>query len=110
MAMIAPFGSPAEAVKAIEPPTSKGGPLTEKPDYTAMLTEARRRFPVAAFLIPTLPRKSAQPISLRLRQHADWPPNGRSTLRFDAATGRVLRARPALTLPPPSAPRRRGQP
>src|SRR3546814_21036061 len=39
MAMIAPFGSPAEAVKAIEPPKYKGGPLTEKPDYTAMLTE-----------------------------------------------------------------------
>ena len=99
MAMIAPFGSPAEAVKAIEPPKYKGGPLTEKPDYTAMLTEARRRFPDAEFRILSLPRKAGEPISLRMRQQAEWLPNGRSTLWFDAATGEVLGARDALALP-----------
>ena len=100
MAMIAPFGSPAEAVKAIEPPKYKGGPLTEKPDYTAMLTEARRRFPDAEFRILSLPRKAGEPISLRMRQQAEWLPNGRSTLWFDAATGRVLGARNALAMAP----------
>jgi uncharacterized iron-regulated membrane protein len=99
MVMIAPFGSPAEAAKAIEPPKYKGGPLTGKSDYTAMLTEARRRFPDAEFRILSLPRKPGDPISLRMRQQAEWLPNGRSTLWFDAATGELLGARDALAMP-----------
>src|SRR3546814_8271101 len=82
MAMIAPFGSPAEAVKAIEPPKYKGGPLTEKPDYTALLTEARRRFHDAEFHILSPPRKAGEPISLRMRQQAEWLPHGRPTPRL----------------------------
>jgi uncharacterized iron-regulated membrane protein len=99
MVMIAPFGSPAEAAKAIEPPKYKGGALAEKPDYTAMLTAARHRFPGAEFRILSLPRKAGDPIMLRMRQQAEWLPNGRSTLWFDAATGEVLGARDALTMP-----------
>lgn len=100
MVMIAPFGSPAEAAKAIEPPKYRGGPLTGKPDYTAMLTEARHRFPDAEFRILSLPRKPGDPIMLRMRQQAEWLPNGRSTLWFDAATGELLGARDALKLAP----------
>lgn len=99
MVMIAPFGSPAEAAKAFEPPKYKSGPLAEKPDYTAMLTEARRRFPNAEFRILSLPRKAGDPISLRMKQPAEWLPNGRTTVAFDAATGKVLAARDALELP-----------
>jgi len=99
MVMIAPFGSPAEAAKAIEPPKYKGGPLAGKPDYAAMLTEARRRFPDAEFRILSLPRKPGDPIMLRMRQQAEWLPNGRSTLWFDAATGKLLGARDALAMP-----------
>lgn len=99
MVMIAPFGSPAEAAKAIEPPKYKGGLLTGKPDYTAMLAEGRRRFPDAEFRILSLPRKPGDPISLRMRQQAEWLPNGRSTLWFDAATGELLGARDALAMP-----------
>ncbi|WP_184646505.1 PepSY domain-containing protein [Sphingopyxis sp. JAI128] len=99
MMMIAPFGSPAEAAKAIEPPKYKGGPLATKPDYAAMLAEARRRFPDAEFRILSLPRKTGDPISLRMRQQAEWLPNGRSTLWFDAASGKLLGARDALAMP-----------
>ena len=99
MVMIAPFGSPAEAAKAIEPPKYKGGPLVGKPDYTAMLAEARRRFPDAVFRILSLPRKPGDPISLRMRQQAEWLPNGRSTLWFDAANGELLGVRDALAMP-----------
>ena len=99
MVMIAPFGSPAEAAKAIEPPKYKGGPLVGKPDYTAMLAEARRRFPDAEFRILSLPRKPGDPISLRMRQQAEWLPNGRSTLWFDAANGELLGVRDALAMP-----------
>src|SRR3546814_21170129 len=65
-----------------------------------MLTEARRRFHDAEFRILSLPRKAGEPISLRMRQQAEWLPNGRSTLWFDAATGRVLGARNALAMAP----------
>lgn len=100
LGVVAPFGSPAETAKALEPPKYKGGPLAEKPDYTAMLTEAHRRFPDAEFRIISLPRKAGDPISLRLKQPAEWLPNGRTTLWFDAATGEVLGARDALAMPP----------
>lgn len=98
MIMVAPFGSPAETARALEPPKYKGGPLAGKPGYTAMLAEARRRFPDAEFRILSLPRKPGDPISLRMKQPAEWLPNGRTTLAFDAATGEVLGSRDALKL------------
>lgn len=100
MAMVAPFGPVAETVKSMEPPKYESGPLAAKPDYAAMLAEARRRFPGAEFRILSLPRKAGEPISLRMRQQAEWLPNGRTTLWFDAATGRVLGARDALAMAP----------
>ena len=99
MAMIAPFGSPAAAARAMKPPKYASGPLAAQPDYAAMLTEARRRFPDAEFRILSLPRKAGDPIMLRMRQQAEWLPNGRSTLWFDAATGKLLGARDALAMP-----------
>lgn len=65
-----------------------------------MLTEGRRRFPDAEFRILSLPRKPGDPISLRMKQPAEWLPNGRTTMAFDAATGQVLGARDALNLAP----------
>src|SRR3546814_19586551 len=70
-----------------------------------MLAEAHRRFPTAEFRILSLPRRAGDPISLRMRQPAEWLPNGRTTLWFDAATGRLLGARDALAM----APRRCGR-
>ncbi|WP_184095593.1 PepSY-associated TM helix domain-containing protein [Sphingopyxis panaciterrulae] len=100
MAMVAPFGPVAETVKSMEPPKYESGPLAAKPDYAAMFAAARRRFPTAEFRILSLPRKAGDPISLRMRQQAEWLPNGRTTLWFDAATGRILGARDALAMAP----------
>lgn len=97
--IVAPFGPVAETAKALNPPKYKGGPLADKPDYTAMLTEGRRRFPDAEFRILSLPRKPGDPISLRMKQPAEWLPNGRTTIIFDARTGKVLAARDALAMP-----------
>ncbi|WP_432770910.1 MAG: PepSY domain-containing protein [Sphingopyxis sp.] len=99
LGVVVPFGPVAETAKALEPPKYSGGPLTETPDYTAMLTEAHRRFPAAEFRILSLPRKANDPISLRMKQPAEWLPNGRTTLWFDAATGAVLASRDALAMP-----------
>lgn len=100
MAVVAPFGSIAAAEKSMAPPQYKGGPLAAKPDYAAMLAESRRRFPDGEFRILSLPRKAGDPISLRMRRQAEWLPNGRSTLWFDAQTGRLLGARDALAMAP----------
>lgn len=100
LGVVAPFGPVAETAKALESPKYKGGPVTRMPDYPAMLAEARRRFPDAEFRILSLPRKPGDPIALRLRQQAEWLPNGRSTLWFDAETGRLLGARDALAMAP----------
>lgn len=100
LGVVAPFGPVAETAKALESPKYKGGPLTRMPDYPAMLAEARRRFPDAEFRILSLPRKPGDPIALRLRQQAEWLPNGRSTLWFDAETGKLLGARDALAMAP----------
>ncbi len=100
MAVVAPFGSVAATAKSLESPQYESGPLAAKPDYTAMLTAARTRFPGAEFRILSLPGKAGDPISLRMRQQAEWLPNGRSTLWFDAATGELLGARDALALAP----------
>ncbi|MBN8806506.1 MAG: PepSY domain-containing protein [Sphingopyxis terrae] len=100
MAVVAPFGSIAAAEKSMAPPKYKGGPLAARPDYAAMLAEARRRFPDGEFRILSLPRKAGDPIMLRMRRQAEWLPNGRSTLWFDAQTGRLLGARDALAMAP----------
>lgn len=101
MLVVAPFGSVTQTVKALEPPKyTSTGPLAPNPNWHAMLSEAHRRFPEAEFRILSLPRKAHDTITLRMRQPDEWLPNGRTTLWFDAATGQVLGARDARTLPP----------
>lgn len=63
-----------------------------------MLTEARHRFPNAEFRILILPRKDGKPMSLRLKLPAEWLPNGRMSITFDAATAEVLASRDSLKL------------
>ena len=75
--IVAPFGPVAETAKALEPPKYKGGLLAADPDWTAMLTTARARFPDAEFRILSKPRKPGDPISLRMKQPGEWLPNGR---------------------------------
>lgn len=92
--------SPPQAIEAgLAKPKVKGGPLAEHPDWTAMLTEARRRFPTAEFRSLGLPRKPGDLISLRMKQPEEWLPNGRTTLWFAPENGRLIEARNALTMP-----------
>lgn len=97
--VMAPFSSPAEARAAMAAPKLASGPLAARPDWAAMLATAHARFPDADIRTLALPRKPGEPITLRLRRSAEWLPNGRTMLWFDAATGRLLAARDALALP-----------
>jgi uncharacterized iron-regulated membrane protein len=99
MLVVAPFGSVAETEKALKPPEFKGGPLATSPNWQAMLNEARRLYPTAEFRILSLPKNPGDPISLRMKQSAEWLPNGRTSLWFDAANGALLGTRNALKMP-----------
>lgn len=99
MLVVAPFGSVAETKKALEPPKYKGGPLAASPDCKEMLRTARMLYPDAEFRILSLPKKTGDPISLRMKQSAEWLPNGRTTLWFDGANGTLLGTRDTLKMP-----------
>lgn len=98
--VVAPFSSPAQAFAALKPPTLESGPLSPAPNWRAVIMTAHARFPDAQIRILAIPRKPGDPISIRMKRAAEWLPNGRSTLWFDAADGRLLAARDALAMPP----------
>lgn len=97
--VLAPFGSPNAALAASRPPRVKSGPLAARPDWRAMLTAAQARFPDAQIRAVSLPRKPGEPIMMRMKRAAEWLPNGRTQLAFDAGDGRLLAAVDALALP-----------
>lgn len=97
--VLAPFGSPGAAFAASRAPKVASGPLAARPDWRAMLAAAHARFPDAAPRILMLPDRAGEPIRLRMQRAAEWLPNGRTQLAFDAADGRLLAAVDALALP-----------
>jgi uncharacterized iron-regulated membrane protein len=92
--------APAVVDQALKPPAPIDARLAERLDWTAMMRSARERFPDAEFRILSLPKGDNGLVSLRMRQPAEWLPNGRTTLYFAADTGRLVEARDALALPP----------
>lgn len=97
--VVAPFSPSTSVSETLAPPRVASGPLAAQPDWPAMFAAARARFPDGEFRILALPRRAGDPISLRIRRAAEWLPNGRTLVLFDAATGRILFARDALTMP-----------
>lgn len=97
--MLSPLSTSAEMKNALAPPDVKGAPLAAKPDWAAMIREARRLYPDTELRILTLPRTPGGVISLRTRQPAEWLPQGRTTLYFAPDTGRLIEARDAFALP-----------
>lgn len=95
--IVAPFSPPAEVWAAITPPADiRGGMLAPRPDWLAIFTAARERFPDGEFRILVPPRRPGDPIRMRMRRADEWLPNGRSLLAFDAADGRLIFSRDAL--------------
>ncbi len=98
--VFSPLAGPAEMRAALAPPEAVGGAMPDRIDWAALLGEARRRFPDGEFRVLGLPRRPGGLISLRMKQPAEWLPNGRTTLWFDPADGRVIEARDALAFAP----------
>ena len=53
----------------------------------AMLLQAKQNFPNAELRRISFPTKPGRPILVRMRQPAEWTPNGRTQLAFDARSG-----------------------
>lgn len=86
--LLAPWASKA----AVDPVSAdeSAGVLSLPVEWRPMLEGARARFPEAAFRRVQLPRVAGDAITLRMRQPFEWTPNGRTSLRFDPADGRLL--------------------
>lgn len=97
--VLSPFSSRAAMEAAFAPPLEKGGAMARDTDWQAMLMTARERFPDAEPRVVILPRKPGDLLSLRVRQPAEWLPNGRTTLWFDPADGRLVGVNDALAAP-----------
>ena len=83
------------ASKALAPPNIESEGATSGAPITAMLRAAKARFPDAAIRRLSIPSKPGGTFSVRMRQPAEWTPNGRTTVYFDGL-GRVLRSDDAL--------------
>lgn len=91
--------APATIEKALKAPQAPAAKVAEKLDWAAMIALAKARFPDAEPRILSLPRKGGGLIGLRMKQPAEWLPNGRTVLYFAADTGRLVEVRDALQLP-----------
>lgn len=91
--------APGEIEAALKAPKLVAGAMPARVDWQRIVTTAQARFPGAELRVISLPRKPGDPIAVRMRQSAEWLPNGRSTLWFDPADARLLAARDALALP-----------
>lgn len=98
-ALRAPFTAPAVMAEASAPPKIKGGDWAGDLDWAKVIGAAQARYPGAEVRVITLPAKPGGLISIRLRQQAEWLPNGRTMAWFDPADGRMVATRDAQSLP-----------
>ncbi|HEY9233583.1 MULTISPECIES: PepSY-associated TM helix domain-containing protein [Phenylobacterium] len=97
--ILAPFSPPAVMTAAQKQPEAKGGPLSPELDWSRILGDVRARYPDGEIRSISLPAKPGGLISIRVRQPAEWLPNGRTMFWFDPADGRLVDTRDALAMP-----------
>ncbi len=98
-AVFAPGQGAGALQKPFAPPKVEGGPLARNLDWAAMFTAARARYPGAEIRLVALPRKPGDLIQMRLRQPAEWLPNGRTLLWFRPESGALVDTRDAHAMP-----------
>lgn len=96
--LLAPLSPPATIEADLKPPRLSSAPLSRTLDWTAMIQAARLEFPDARIRILALPRKPGDPVTIRMKREAEWLPNGRTALWFDAGSGHLLARRDALAM------------
>lgn len=92
--------SPAGTISAsLAQPKEKGGRLAASFDWRALLHVVRNAYPDAELRGIGVPRREGQLIRMRVKQPGEWLPNGRTLFWFDAASGRLVDSRDAMTMP-----------
>lgn len=94
------FNEQARALLAPNAPEPPPPPVVGNGDidWPAALAAAQARFPDATLRMASWPAAPGKPASVRLKQPAEWHPNGRTTVLIDPATSGVARATDAQTL------------
>ncbi|WP_129792240.1 PepSY domain-containing protein [Sphingosinicella sp. CPCC 101087] len=85
-ALLAPW---AAAEAAPEAPAAAGA-VSPATDWRAVMANAQAMFPEAAPRRLMLPKETGAPLALRMKQHFEWTPNGRTYVYLDPATAEVL--------------------
>lgn len=96
--VLAPFGATSKIEADLKAPKLKSGPLAPNLDWRALVITAHQTFPDAQIRILAVPRKSGDPVTVRMKRADEWLPNGRSMLWFDPASGKLLASRDALAM------------
>ncbi|PLK26712.1 PepSY domain-containing protein [Novosphingobium sp. TH158] len=99
-AVLAPLSSPAAIEADLTAPRFKAGPLAADLDWQAIIIAAHQAYPDAQLRILAVPKKSGDPVTIRMKRAAEWLPNGRTMLWFDPASGALLDSRDALKMQP----------
>lgn len=97
--LLSPLSGNTSITESMAAPKVQGGALAADFDWKAALRVARDRFPDAELRTLSIPEKEGQLMRLRVRQPAEWLPNGRTIFWFDAADGRLVDVRDALAMP-----------
>ena len=97
--LVSGLSTPKEMDAARAPPKARGGDLAAQIDWPTVVHAARTPYPDADLRFVALPAKPGGLITVRMRQPAEWLPNGRTTLWFDPANGRLVAHRNGQTLP-----------
>ena len=86
-AVLAPWGEIEERTR---PEPVEAGAVGPETDWQAIFAAAEARFPGAEPRRLQFPREAGEPVTLRMRQPFEWTPNGRTYLRFDPASAKLL--------------------
>ena len=97
--VLSPLGQRGTIAAALKSPTFAAGGISPQPDWRSIVGQAHTRFPDAQIRVLSLPKKTGDPIAVRMKRAGEWLPNGRSSVWFDPASGRMLGAHDALEMP-----------
>lgn len=98
-ALILGPAAPAQINASLQAPSHPPVAVAARPDWRALVEDARAQFPEAEIRSLSLPRQGSGLITLRMKGTDEWLPNGRTTLWFAADDGRLVKARDASRLP-----------
>lgn len=99
-AVLAPLSAPSAIEADLKAPRFKAGRLASDLDWQSIVIRAQHTFPDAQLRIIAVPKKVGHPVTVRMKQPAEWLPNGRTMVWFDPADGRLLASRDALAMQP----------